>query len=280
MTQELRENFTLKFDGVALTSHEMPVSILAESLVALQNIAQRANKVVNGKDAEMTMKVRGGFTAGSFEIQLILDWACQNTSLVVAGVSGVVGSIVGAVQLYRWAKGKDVAALSSAGDNITVQDSNGETAVFNNCTVSIYQSKSLKNEFSRLTGPLDMGGVESISIIKNGISEEVIPKAERELFKTETGIVISDQTGAIQLEVVMPSLNGSPKGWRFYEGEGGVEFTATIEDENFLEDVRQGRHSFKSGTCLLVELRTSQKKLQRTITERTVIEVLQLIPPE
>lgn len=92
--------------------------------------------------------------------------------------------------------------------------------------------------------------------------------------------MLTDNRGTYILEIIRPMLNGSPDGWKFSEGEDGIEFTATVEDDDFLAAVRDRKIILVNGSSIRAIVRTVQRKKVRTRTERTVVEVKEVFNPE
>lgn len=107
----------------------------------------------------------------------------------------------------------------------------------------------------------------------------MINKQDREFFRYEEGMVLTDNESEVILEVVGPMLDGSSKGWRFSEGDDGVEFSASVEDDDFLGKVKSREIKFENGTAVRAIVRTVQRKNIRTVTERTIVEVLEVFSP-
>lgn len=62
--------FAIKYDGTseAIQNHTMEARELATALMALDELFQQANTIINGPDSRVSVVVRGSFKAGSFEI--------------------------------------------------------------------------------------------------------------------------------------------------------------------------------------------------------------------
>ena len=279
----MTETFKIDFNGTAVEKHEMNIGAVAEALFAFKGLAEQTNKIVNGKDIFLDVRVKGGFHAGSFEIELILDYAQQAAAaLIPLGIdkcTSVLSSVVNTIQLYRWAKGRDVEILSNDKENnCLLQNVIGEQSEFNQCTINIYINKNVKNCMDRMTSVLDDDGFTDISIGNVGLTEK-ISKDDRKFIRIEPGTVISDNTVDIELEITGASYNGSPKGWRFSDGGDGLEFSATVEDDDFLNDVRSRKYIIGNGDSIFVTMRTVQRKqTQRTMTERSILIVHRFIP--
>ncbi len=277
------EAFSISFNGPAFDGHDIPAAALAQSLLALDGLSRRAAEAAYGKSASIDVKVKAGFRPGSFLIDLIVEHIGE---ALVIGASAVT-VLTGVIQLARWAFGKKVSVQEPIAEEnkVVVKNEAGLTFAANQLVVNLYANSRTQTQLSRLTQTLDIDGAESITIKEEGGQSEsqTITREERRFFKQEDGVVITDNEREVLLEVVGPMLNGSPANWRFCESDDeGSElvFSANVEDEAFLGEVKNGQHNFASGTTMLVVLRTVQRKLQRTRTDRTVVEVKTVYPPE
>ncbi|MBE6441543.1 MAG: hypothetical protein E7022_04305 [Desulfovibrio desulfuricans] len=278
-----QEAFSISFNGPAFDGHDIPAAALAQSLLALDGLSRRAAETAYGKSAAIDVKVKAGFRPGSFLIDLIIEHPAET---VCVG-AGAVTILTGVIGLARWAFGKKVSVQQPAQDgaHVTVKNEAGATCVVLQGVVGMYASSRTQTQLSRLTQTLDMEGAESITVKGSSENNETqeIPRNDRKFFKQEEGLVITDNEREVLLEVVGAMLNGSPVGWRFAESDDSdtsLEFSANVEDENFLAEVKSGQHNFASGTTMLVTLRTVQRKVVRTHTERTVVEVKTVYTPE
>ena len=159
-----REEFTFSFKGAALENHEIEVSLLADSLVAFRALAERSCRIQYGKDVDLFVKVKGGFKAASFDVQLLIDWATKNLEAAMgAAISAIGGTIAGFIKLYKWAKGKRIeSAPAENGTSVTNVD--GQTLIFNNSAVTLYNVASARADADKLTRPLEQPGIESLNI--------------------------------------------------------------------------------------------------------------------
>ena len=278
------EAFSISFNGPAFDGHDIPAVALAQSLLALDGLSRRAAETAYGKSAAIDVKVKAGFRPGSFLVDLIIEHPVETVYVGAAAVT-ILG---GVIKVARWAFGKKISVQEQPAtqeNSVVVRNEAGATCVVNQSVVALYASSRTQSQLSRLTQTLDMDGAESITIAGDAeqVDAQTITRNERRFFKQEDGIVITDNEREVLLEVVGPMLNGSPMNWRFCESgdtDASLEFCANVEDESFLDDVKNGRHNFASGTTMLVVLRTVQRKVQRTRTERTVVEVKAVYAPD
>lgn len=282
------ETFSIEFDGPAFEDHRIPVTALAQSLLALDGLAKRVASEAYGKDYGADVKVKAGFKPGSFIVDLIIesftkDPVAASAGLVTIGI-GAVSCIKGLIKLGKWAFGEKVKVIEDkheAGE-VKIENTVGDVCVFNQMVVNIYNNARTQSQLSRLTQTLDMDGADQIRIINDpGDNDpEIITKEHRRYFRHEEGIVLTDNESEVILEVVGPMLNGNPKGWTFSEGEDGIEFIATVEDEKFLSEVVNREVVLVNGSMIRAIVRTVQHKNVRTRTDRTIIEVKEVLPPE
>lgn len=275
----VEENFSIEFDGPALEQHIISASALAQSLLALDSLARRAGEAAYGKDAEIDIKVKGDFRPGSF----IVDMVVQHADAAIAAGAGAVTILTGIIALGKWALGKKVKVQEngSAGQQgVEVENDAGDKAVFNQCVINVYNSSRTSNLLSRLTQTLDNEGVDLIKLSGDNIKPVVVTRQDRHFFRQEEGLVLTDNETESVLEIIGPMLNGSPRGWKFSEGEDGFEFTANVEDETFLADVRDRKIPLVNGTTVLAIVRTVQRKNVRTRTDRTIVEIREVYQPQ
>lgn len=284
----MNETFSIQFSGKAFDNYDIPASALAQSLLALDGLAKRSAEAIYGKNSNTEIKVKAGFRQGSFIVDLIAsqpDLVAVGTLIGIAANSvtikeGVVNFIKEIIKLAKFAFGKKVEpkAICENSKQVKITNQLGQTNVFNASVVCIYNQDRTRSQLSRLTQTLDQDGVESIRIFTNDSDEtaETINKQDRENLRYEEGIILTDNENEVILEIVGPMTNGSKKGWRFSEGDNGIEFSANVEDTSFLEKVKSREISFENGTSISAIVRTVQKKNIRTVTERTIVEVLEV----
>ncbi len=65
-------SFQITYDGRALDNHEMDVRELAPALVAVADVLEEANALLNGGSTKISVNVRGSFKNGSFGIEFAL----------------------------------------------------------------------------------------------------------------------------------------------------------------------------------------------------------------
>lgn len=285
----MTETFSIQFSGEAFDGNEMPASALAQSLLALDALSRMSAEAAYGKGVEADIKVKAGFRKGVFMVDLSADRDSLSpdvaVGLIASGVTvgGVFGVLASLIKCARFALGRKLKTDGQTNEKGETKVTNciGQVNYFDAQVVNIYnQGRTIAN-ISRLSQTLDNEGAESIRIFKGdpdkASEEETITKQDREYFRQGEGVVLTDSETEVILDIVGPMLNGSPKGWRFSDGE--VEFVANVEDEDYLASVRDGKIKFENGTSIRAVMRTVQRRTIRTVTDRTIVEVKETIPP-
>ena len=160
---------------------------------------------------------------------------------------------------------------------VKITNDQGVSNVFNHCVINAYDSPGVKRALDKFASAVDEEGVDYISIRtgaeKTPAESEHIIKSERDFFKSDDVELLSDNEGESVLEVVGAQLDGSPKNWCFLDDPEREQFTATVEDQEFLNKVAAGEYTFTRGTSVPANLRVVQRKGQRVSVGRYVIEV-------
>lgn len=129
MAQHAR--FHLVYDGPALVQHQMDVRALAPALLAMGDLVERANELLNGSQAKVSVNVHASFKSGSFGIDLelaqslwqrALDFANSNPVTGILSIVGLLGigksTCTGLVQAIVWLRGRGVKHIDPIGDGV------------------------------------------------------------------------------------------------------------------------------------------------------------------
>ena len=65
-------HFSIKFDGPALSNHQMDVRELAPALIALSDLLELSNKAIYADAPQIRVSVNGDFKGGSFGVDLTM----------------------------------------------------------------------------------------------------------------------------------------------------------------------------------------------------------------
>lgn len=161
----------------------------------------------------------------------------------------------------KWAHGKKIREVGIEKNGcILVENTLGDTHVFNQYAVTVCNCTRTMDQLSRLTQTLGSDGVDSEKFVADNSEPQVITRQDRVYFRQEEGLVLTDNEAESILEIVGPKLNGSPRDWTFIEGEDGIEFVADVENEDFLAAVRDRKIVLENGTNIRAIVSTIQRK--------------------
>lgn len=263
------------YDGPALRNSEMDVKFLAPALLALGEVFDRANELLNGDRARLDVKVNASFRSGSFGIELALDQTLvqklfdalngeKTTALInLVTLLGFAGAAVsGGVSLLGLLK-------KLGGRKVTKSEvlNNGKVAIYidderievDEAIAKLLMDYKVRKAIAQaVEEPLGREGIDHFYAVdgpaKNVIVE--VTKSERSYFSALEVVAVQSNIKESEMFVVIhtPALAGGK--WKFTDGQSS--FFAEILDRDFLRQVDLHEARFGKDDKLLVHLRTTQ----------------------
>lgn len=288
-------NFSLIFRGAAVENGQIDVQDFAPALLAVGELLQSANEVVNGDKAKVAVKVRA--TAVScFEVDLTLwqeiigsiftyaqahkdeiEAANGLADLVFKLGGGVTVAGGGLLALLKWMKGRKPDRIEEKGGDVIVRI--GDTCFITNPqTIKLAESATVRTQARKLVSSLEKEGIESISTCQPGSEELVIEKNDVSSFDVPDNEeeALEDETRKMTLQIISLSFKEDNK-WRLTDG--AEPFTADIEDVDFLNKIANDEISFGKNDCLICEVRERQSMTSKGLKkERTIMKVIEHKP--
>lgn len=194
----------IRYDGPALSGHEMDVQDLAPALLALANIAQIANQRFNGDRALMRVLVNADVEQKCFQLDLSLvqSWMDQAQTLLgkdniataeqIAGYIGLGGGAGGGLLgLFKWLYGRKdrAASVTYTASDLTgvtivkvIGDSNHITVA--NQTALLAQDPRILGNIKTVLAPLDKAGYIDFSVHHGDEEIVFIDKEEAEQIRS------------------------------------------------------------------------------------------------
>jgi hypothetical protein len=289
-------SFQVVYDGPALESNEMDVRELAPALIAIADLLEEANALINNNSAKVKVNVRGSFKSGSFGIDfsVVYDWIKNLlNSLNADGVNGALNLVVilgltntgvkGLIWLVQQIKSRKIAQVKELDENrvqfIIEEDGQTEIIEVQKNVVKLYRSAKIRKALEQaIYEPLSKEGITSFKAIAVDKKESVeVKKAEREYFVAPPAEdeSLSELVAEAHLQIVSLSFREDNK-WRFTRGSGENAFYALIKDVEFLKKVERNEIRFSKSDILKVKLRTIENLTDNGLkTEYEVLEVLE-----
>ncbi len=269
----------------------MEVRDLAPSLLALGQAFDRANGLLNGDRASVSLSIRAT-RAGSFELVLFLEQvfgaggiltrdlftSAADLTGIIAGGSAIRGGGAGLFTLIKRLHGKKPNVSPQQPDGVLFEAEN--IRIFVPTEVArLYSDKPIRDQLEAFVRPLRKEGVERV-VFRQGQTElESVGREEVEYFKAEaestnkTEHIISNQ----RLQIASLVFNKKGK-WKLSDG-ANVHWYA-MEDVDFATNIQQGKR-FGKNDILVCEVLMTQRidETSKLVLEYSVTRFLRHIAP-
>jgi len=256
-------DFVVSYDGPALAEHTIPVRDLAPALLALGQAFERANSILNGDRASISLEIRAT-TEGSFEIALTLKQlfdgvvdafsgdfissAANMKELIIGG--GGVFSVIALIKKLRGSRPKEVERTD---DNRVILEIDHLRLEVPAQVLDLYKDSNLRNHIEAVVRPLLRPGIDTITFRQDRQPLETVEKTEVPYFQP------GDSEDAGTTKTIIPrqrlklaSVSFVKGKWRLNDGEK-IRWYA-IRDEEFTDQVEQGLRRFGTGDLLICEV--------------------------
>lgn len=283
-------HFQIIYAGTALENHEMDVRELAPALIAVADLLEEANNIINGGGSKIAVNVHGSFKSGSFGIDFtVIQNIFQNVMNLfnsegitaasnLLGLLGIQEAGKGLIDLIKKLKNKKIKKIEKIENNrVRIHIDTREKIEIEGSVLDLYKSQRVRDALDKvITQPLNRSGIDEFRVSIPGSKEPVIVRKEDkdffELPLLEDEILGENITDAY-LQVVSLSFKEDNK-WRFSRGD--TVFYATVEDTHFLGGINRNEIRFSKDDILKVKLLSKDILTGNGIrTEHKVLEVLE-----
>lgn len=296
---ETYEKLIIAYDGEALSDGTMDVQELAPALLAIGDLINACNLVLNGKEERIKIKITSDFKKGSFQTSIVVVKDILDQITLLAGPAfelkdileliGFIGAGVGGlIPLIKKIKSrKIIKAKQQGGGNVEITFEDGSASVITNMNIyNLYTSVPVQDAVNRVVRPLKRDGISNFYTSSKNKRIADISKDEATYFESPN-IVISEKEDSLIFEfeytgafnIVTAQFEDGYK-WRLFNGQDKI--SASLCDECFSGRVRNGETSISKEDILKAKIKTSQwKRPDGSLrTENEIVEVLEHIKAE
>jgi len=285
-----RAAFTIAYDGPALSDHTMDVRDLAPAMMALGQLCDAANTVLNGERSRIRVNVKAT-APGSFEIVFeIIQTTSQHflslmtspeasaaanlKSLLFGGGGAVVGykSLLWLIKVLRGQTPNKITTLPKDMVRITIGDQTFDIPI---ALMRLYQDLPVRVAAQKVVEePLKSDGITSFEVREGKNVRLKVEKQEAPFFSKPIieDDMLLDTVVRSNFSIVSLAFKEDNK-WRLNDGANPI--SVNIEDKEFLDRVDKNQISFSKGDILLCDVRVVQKQTEQGLrTEYTVVRVV------
>ena len=259
-------DFAVSFEGEAFANHSMDVRDLAPALIALGQAFDRANVLLNGDRADISLNIRATRPA-SFEVELVLNQVFQGASDILSGefltkaalvtelIIGGPTIVAGIVTVIKKCRGKKHRVLEEQPNAVTLEVDNLRLTVPRS-VLTLLDDKSIREQLEAFVRPLQKEGADRVVFKRDKENIESIRHDEAEYFAVDF-----DDTNTT--EYIIPSQrlqinNLTFKGGKWRLSDGGNVHWYAMDDTAFLTAINQGKR-FGIDDILVCEVHMTQR---------------------
>lgn len=280
-------HFQVVYDGPSLDTHEMDVNDLAPALLAISELLEEANQVINEGRAKIEVRVKGSFKSGSFGVDLSIFQSSLDIlnlfndthftgALNIAAALGVISwTGKSLLDVLKWLRNRPIEKVLKINEDTVEIYTQQESIQIKLEVLKLLTNFNVRRSVEKMVLPLNKEGIERFfTKVKDEIAIE-INKSEVHYFQAPVPKeeILEDVEFVTNVQLVNVAFQESNK-WRF--SDGTTSFFATVTDNAFIYRVQNDVETFAKNDILKVKLRKLQYESPSGIrTEYFVLDVLE-----
>jgi hypothetical protein len=286
-------NFSIDYDGQALENHSIDIKELAPALMSIGSLLEETNAILNIDKTKVKVNVKA-LSAGSFEIfieasQNFLDTMTNiftgKTLASLANVSSIFGFLFGGgalgglfilIQKLRGAKPDKIEDLKNGLYRITCKELSYDIPFE---LLELYKNYAVRKAVEGIIKPLKSEGITKLKV-KNNKKETVYETLKEDAYLFDAPQIPEEELQkdekTMYFSLVSISFKEDNK-WRLNDGNSTVN--VSIEDNEFIDKIKQNTIAFSCGDTLKCNVRITQKRTAAGLkTEYEIIKVIEHKP--
>ena len=280
--------FSVAYDGPAIKSGTMDVKDLAPALLAIGQLFDAANTVLNSDRTTVSVNVRTT-GEGSFEVfleavqgrfdQLVGLFISEEVTAAAQLITLMTGTTGGLFWLVKKLQGRNPDRIEEINKSEVRIVIGSETYKVPITLLRLYRDIPTRTALEGLVrDPLRKKGIETFEIRKNKETFQEVSRDESEFFARpeipeET---LTSNTRIAAFSIISLAFKDDNK-WRLYDGNAPI--SALIADDAFLHKVNNNQIAFAKGDVLICNVKTVQTRGRDGLkTEYTVEHVIEHKP--
>lgn len=292
----------LIYEGPALRNHLMDVQELAPALMAMGDLCQEANRVLNRERTQVKVFINSDFERGSFLINceviqslyelvnLIKDPRVMTAKELLEWL-GIIGGLTGGYGLFKYLKirrGRKIGLVeftkSNKGENIVSIQCKGDNNTF--CIPQrVYELGEDKNIIQACKGivkPLKSLDIDCVKFKdKSGVQESVDKSDADAIIGTELESkeeeIVKPQIVDARLTVHTLSFDTKPIKWKFKYGSDVISVDVS-ETDIPEETIKRGYARVGDNYKAKLEITERKTETGGYVNDYKIIEVLEFAP--
>ena len=268
--------FTVSYDGdsEALSEHTMDARSVGTALIALGELFDRANLVLNGERASVELNVQAN-TSGSFEIEILLAQAYITAAPFLAGgmvtsaanLITIVAGSNGLINLIKRLRGNspDSIARDEVNNSATLEYEEviADAAIRRRVTLRglealrLYEDDQIAKNLTDFVSVLSEDGINQVTFKQGDQELESIDEDEAFFFRVHSDDVEIDEfiIPRQELVVISPYLGLGQNKWRLNDSLTTNWYS--MRDPQFRNGIQNGIVQFGVDNVLICEVKVT-----------------------